>query len=148
MSKELTFPIGIGGLIGNELLTFDFCKGEKLRPYVCKILGRDFQYGMKREFIDRDYPNYKKKFYGQHLMSAVTFKVERFVVYEYKRFPSFSMGEICEGYFVILSDCIKELEYDEVFHWCKTAKEKEKSQFKTRSLFGPEAKFAPDDIDF
>lgn len=146
--KSPSLNIGIGGIIGNELLTFDFIKGERLKPYVCKILGRDFKYGMKREFIEREFPNFKKTFYGTHMMSAVTFKLERHFVYEYKRFPSHTIGEICEGYFVILSDCIKELEYDEVFHWCKTSKEKERSKSPGRAHFVPDDKYAPDDIDF
>jgi hypothetical protein len=139
--------IGIGGVVGNELLTFDFTKGERLKPYVCKILGRDFTYGLKREFIERNYLSMRKVFYG-HEMRAITFPLERFVVYEYIRFPGNTMGEIHDGYFVILSDCIKELEKEEVIHWCGTAKEKQRSKTQGREIFNPKSKYAPDDIDF
>lgn len=143
-----SLKIGIGGIIGEEMITFDFVNGEKLKPYVCKILGRDFKYGMKREFAEKSYTGSKKNFYEKMPMTMISFRLERFIVYEYKRFPSSTLGEIEEGYFVILSDCIKELEPEEVFHWCKTAKEKEKSKTITRNLFGPDSKFAPDDVDF
>lgn len=147
-SSPIYLKIGIGGLINGELLTFDFTSGERLKPYVCKILGRDFQYGLKREFVERRYDNFKKVFYTDRKMSALTFELERYVVYEYKRFPGESLGEIEEGYFVILRDCVKELEYEEVAYWCGTAREKERSQAKPREIFNPSKKYAPDDIDF
>jgi hypothetical protein len=146
--KDDHLKLGLGGIIGTEAITFDFASGEKLKPYICKILGRDFKYGMKREFINKSYTEAKKKFYENKTMTMISFKLERFIVYEYKRFPGATIGEIEEGYFVILSDCIKELEPEEVFHWCKTAREKEKSKTITRSLFEPNKKYAPDDIDF
>lgn len=146
--ENLFLKIGLGGLINGELLTFDFTEGERLKPYVCKILGRDFQYGMKREFIERRYDNFKKIFYSDKKMTAISFKLDRYMVYEYKRFPGQTLGEVVEGYFVILKDCVKELEYEEVFHWCGTAREKERSSLRTREIFNPGKNYAPDDIDF
>ncbi len=144
---SLSLKIGNGGVIGDEMITFDFTSGEKLKPYVCKILGRDFTYGLKREFIERVYTNIKKNFYGEE-MRLITFKLEKFVVYEYMRFAGATKGEIHDGYFVILSDCIKELDKDEVIHYCKGAKEKEKAKATGRAHFTPKKKYAPDDIDF
>lgn len=148
MTPRIYLKLGLGGIINGQLITFDFIKGEKLKPYVCKILGRDFKYGFKREFAEKKYDSYKKTFYDDKQMQALTFSLERYVVYEYKRFPGDTLGEICEGYFVILRDCVKELEYDEVMHWCGTAREKERSKLESRQIFGPQAKYAPDDIDF
>jgi hypothetical protein len=146
---KIFLKIGIGGVIGNELMTFDFCKGERLKPYVSKILGRDFKYKFKREFVSQVQTAYKKRFYDDQEMRAITFKLERHVVYEYKRFAGNTLGEIEEGYFVILSDSIKELEYEEVEYWCATAKEKEKLKKKRQlELFEDSSKYAPDDIDF
>ena len=144
--------IGIGGVSGDEVITFDFCVDKdcknKLRPYICEILGRDFKYVLKREFVQKKYLKIKKKFYDDQLMEMISFNLKKFVVYEYKRFPGKSMGEIEEGYFVILSNCIKELEFEEVLYWVGTAREKEKSQAKPRMIFGPQGKYVPDDIDF
>lgn len=141
--------IGIGGVIGNELMTFDFVKGERLKPYVSKILGRDFKYKFKREFVSREFPNFKKVFYQDKEMFALTFKIERFVVYEYKRFPGDTLGEVEEGYFVYLSKGIKELEPEEVEYWCATAKEKERLKEKQKQLeLFPSKNYADDNIDF
>jgi hypothetical protein len=150
MSVAKTFlKIGIGGIIGNELMTFDFCSGERLKPYVSKILGRDFKYKFKREFVDQTKTSYKKKFYDSNEMMAITFKLERHVVYEYKRFAGTTKGEIEEGYFVILSDSIKELEYEEVEYWCATAKEKDRLKKKQQlEMFADDKNYASDDIDF
>jgi hypothetical protein len=114
--------IGLGGVVGNELLTFEFKGPEKLRPYVSQILGKDETYGFKREFIRREKTRLIKKLYGGIEMEAITYKLERHVVYEYKRFAGDSVGEVEEGYFVILNDRIKELEHEEVLLWCNSAK--------------------------
>lgn len=140
--------IGIGGISGDEVITFDFCDGDKLRPYVCEIKGRDFKYVFKREFTEKKYTKIKRKFYDDKVMELISFNLKKYVVYEYKRFPGLTMGEIEEGYFVILSDCIKELEFEEVLYWVGTAREKEKRQAQQRMIFGPQEKYAPDDIDF
>lgn len=147
---RIFLKIGIGGIVGNELMTFDFCSGERLKPYVSKILGRDFKYKFKREFINQERTGYKKKFYDGTEMYAVTFKLERHIVYEYKRFAGATKGEIEEGYFVILSNGIKELEPEEVEYWCATAKEKERLKKKQEQmeLFAENKNYAPDDIDF
>lgn len=149
MTSKIFIKIGIGGIIGNELLTFDFISKEKLKPVLAKILGRDPVYKLKREFINYDKTNYIKKFYEDISMEALTFKLERYVVYEYRRFPGLSKGEIEEGYFVILSDRIKELDADEAIHWCNSAKEKEAKNSNKQLDFLEEIKaFASDDIDF
>jgi len=145
--SAIGLTIGIGGIMGNELMTFDFTSGEKLKPYVCKILGRDFQYGFKREFIDRKYTSMKKNFYGKEMV-LITFALERNIVYEYMRFAGKSLGEIHEGYFVILSDRVVELDKDEVIHYIGTRKEKEKPKTEGKAHFQPNLPFAPDDIDF
>ena len=146
---KIYLRIGLGGVIGNELMTFDFVSGQRLNPYVSKITGRDFVYKFKREFAEKNKTSYSKRFYDNRLMRAITFKLERFVVYEYKRFPGDTLGEIVEGYFVVLSDSIKELEYEEVEYWCATAKEKEKlNKSRQLDLFAENKKYAPDDIDF
>ena len=147
---DLFLEIGIGGLINLELITFDFIDGDKLKPYVSKITGRDFQFGFKREFAERKFMATKKDFYGGRKMQMLSFQLERHVAYEYKRFPGKTMGEIEEGYFVVLSDKIVQLEYDELIHWCGTAKEKEarmKKQKEQQLSFDPK-EFAKDDIDF
>lgn len=144
--------IGIGGIIGNEIMTFDFATGERLAPYLSKILGRDFKYGFKREFVQKRYAPVKKVHYGGDEMHVIVWPLERHVAYEYKRFAGATKGEIEEGYFVILSDGIRVLEYDELRYWCGTAKEKEAHLKKLReqkqlSLLD-EKKYAPDDVDF
>jgi hypothetical protein len=150
MTKDSLFlKIGIGGIVGNELLTFDFCSGEKLKPYLSKILGRDFKYKFKREFVSQSKTTYKKKFYDSDQMYGITFKLERYIVYEYKRFAGATKGEIEEGYFVILSNEIKELELEEVEYWCTTSKEKENLKKQQQlELFNNNKKYASEDIDF
>lgn len=149
INKELSLKIGVGGIVNGELITFDFRAKDKLKPYLCIIDGRDFQYGFKREFVDKKYVNdFIIKPYGKE-MSAIVFSLQPFVVYEYKRFAGTTLGEICEGYFVVVSDRIVELEYEEVRHWCGTAKEKANAKSKGRTIFGgPDKKYAPDDVDF
>jgi hypothetical protein len=112
-------------------------------------LGRDFKYGFKREFVDKIYSSYTINPYGGTPLSAVNFELEPFIVYEYKRFPSMTLGEIEEGYFVVLSDRIIEIEQDEIIHWCGTAKEKEKRKDTMKVHFSNKnKKFAREDIDF
>ena len=147
----LTLQIGIGGIIGNEMMTFDFVKGESLKPYVCEITGRCFKYGFKREFVKKEFTSIKKKFqhYGDAEMRLITFQLKRHVAYEYKRFAGLSPGEIEEGYFVILTDKIMQIEYDELVHWCGTAKEKERRmQKQSQQLSLGVEKYAKDDVDF
>jgi hypothetical protein len=149
MSASSYLKIGIGGIVGFELLTFDFVKGDKLKPYVSEILGPDPVYKLKRNFAAQTKTNYKKNFYSNDQMQAITFRLKKYVVYEYKRFPGDTRGEVVEGYFVILSDSIKELETEEVLHWCNSAKEKEeKKKAEQLSFFNENEGFAPDDIDF
>jgi hypothetical protein len=149
MSANSYLKIGIGGVIGFELLTFDFKKGDRLKPYVSEILGKDPIYKLKRNFVEQLKSNYTKNFYDNEKMFAITFPLKKFVVYEYKRFPGVTKGEIEEGYFIILSDKIKELEYEEISHWCSSAKEKElKKKAEQLSFFSENKLFVPDDIDF
>ena len=148
MSASSYLKIGIGGVVGFELLTFDFLKGDKLKPYVSEILGKDPVYKLKRNFVAQTKTSYKKRFYDNKEMLAITFRLKRYVVYEYKRFPGASLGEIDEGYFVILSNEIKELEPEEVLYWCNSAEARDKKKIEQLSFFNENKGFAPDDIDF
>ena len=148
IDKSLVLKIGLGGIVDGHLMTFDFRSGEKLKPYVCALIGRDFKYGFKREFAEKEFLSFDIKPYGR-TMQAIRFKLEENMVYEYKRFAGASLGEIDEGYFVVVKDRIIELEYEEVRHWCGTAKEKANAKTKGREIFGdPAKKFIKDDIDF
>lgn len=143
--------IGIGALVKNIVYTYDFTSDLCLRPYMAKIKGKDYKYGLNREFISKKYIRKEKRlFYDTNIpMVMIQFgPLEPFVVYEYRRFAGTTYGEIVEGYFVILSDCIKELEYEEVIYWCGTAREKEKNLHKGRMIFGEQLDFVKDDIDF
>lgn len=119
--------IGLGGVINFELMTFEFCSGEKLRPYLAKLIDEDSLYKYKREFVNADKTSYTKRMYNDRLMYAVSFKLQKFVVYEYKRFAGNSLGEIEEGYFIMLTNEIRELEKEEICHWLKNSETKEKS---------------------
>lgn len=148
INTDLVYKIGIGGIINGELMTFDYVHGEKLKPYVCAIEGRDFQYGFKRVFAEKVFDKFTIT-YQERKMSCVKFKIEENIVYEYKRFAGLTHGEIEEGYFAIVDGKIYELEYEEVRHWCGTAREKARSLATGKSLFSPSArKGVPDDIDF
>jgi hypothetical protein len=170
MNNNSHLKIGLGGIINYELMTFDFCSGERLSPYVSKIIDRDSVYKFKREFVNATRTTYAKKFYENKLMVAFTYKLEKFEIYEYRRFPGMTHGEIEEGYFVILTNEIRELDKDEVIHWIGMAREKEKrlesytsnnAQSKTDSLTtkqvsenkqldlfsGPDS-YVTEDIDF
>jgi len=148
INKGIVYKIGLGGIVDGSLMTFDFRGGEKLRPYVSAMLGRDFKYGYKREFAPKKFLEFIIKPYEKQ-MQAIVFEIEENIVYEYKRFAGLTLGEICEGYFVVVKDGIVELEYEEVRHWCGTAKEKMNAKTKGRIIFGdPAKKFVPDDIDF
>jgi hypothetical protein len=148
IDKSLVFKIGLGGIVDGHLMTFDFRAGEKLKPYVCAMIGRDFKYGFKREFAEKEYLNFFIKPYDKS-MQAIRFKIEECMVYEYKRFAGASYGEVDEGYFVVVKDKIIELEYEEVRHWCGTAKEKMNAKTKGREIFGdPAKKYVSDDVDF
>ena len=150
---SLYLKIGLGGIINGELLTFDFTmesKVSRLNPYACEIEGRCFKYGFRRNFLTRNYPNIEVHPYGnERPLGAISFPLKRHIVYEYKRFAGATLGEIEEGYFVVLSDRILELEYDEVCHWIGTAKEKEKQKSNMKPHFANlELPFAKDNIDF
>lgn len=148
IDKSIVFKIGLGGIVDGELMTFDFKYGEKLKPYVCHITGRDFKYQFNREFVEKSYSSFKIRV-GDKEMTCIKFKIEPFKVYEYKRFACATMGEIEEGYFVIVDNRVIELDYEEVRHWCGTAKEKMKSKVATRQIFGPkDNNYRDDDIDF
>lgn len=145
---DLVYKIGIGGIINGELMTFDYVHGEKMKPYVCAITGRDFKYGFKREFAEKVFDKFTITF-KERKMSCVKFKIEENVVYEYKRFAGETHGEIEEGYFAIADGKLYELDYEEVRHWCGTVKEKARSKANGKSLFSPnEKKGVPDDVDF
>lgn len=145
---QISLKIGVGGYINGELITFDFRSGDKLKPYVCAITGRDFKYVFKREFVQRNDLSLTIKPYGKE-MRGVSFKIEPYIVYEYKRFAGESLGEICEGYFVVVRDRIVELDYEEVRHWCGTTKEKMNSKVETRPIFANDDRnYAKEDIDF
>lgn len=148
--NELMLKIGIGGIVGQQLITFDFVGEDKLRPYVSKIIGRDFNYGFKREFAKKDYTKITKNFYNDRPMQMIMFELEKNVAYEYKRFPGNSFGEIEEGYFVILIDKIVEFEYDELMHYCSTSRERKAraKRLEKHKFEQAEMKFAKDDIDF
>jgi hypothetical protein len=148
IDKSIVFKIGIGGIIDGELMTFDFKDGEKLRPYVCHIIGRDFKYQFQREFAEKKYDSFSIKLQNRSL-GCVKFKIDPFKVYEYKRFCGNSIGEIEEGYFVVVDNRVIELDYEEVRHWCGTPKEKMRTKIAPREIFGPkDKKYAPEDIDF
>jgi len=148
IDKSIVFKIGLGGIVDGCLMTFDFRSGDKLKPYLCALIGRDFKYGFKREFVDKEYLNFFIKPYDKS-MQGIRFKLDENIVYEYKRFAGASIGEIDEGYFVVVKDRIIELEYEEVRHWCGTVKEKLNAKSKGREIFGdPAKKFVRDDIDF
>jgi len=148
IDKDIVFKIGLGGIVNGELITFDFKSGEKLKPYVCHITGRDFKYQFMREFVDKKYDSFSIKVEDQS-MGCIKFAIEPYRVYEYKRFSSMSIGEIEEGYFVVVDNRVIELDYEEVRHWCGTTKEKMKTKIAPREIFGPNSKnFTKDDIDF
>ncbi len=147
MNKNLTLIIGEGAIMDGKLITFDYEEGEKLKPYLCEIQGRDFKYGFKREFAKKKFTEIVVMKHGRKVR-MIEFELKPHIAYEYKRFMGKSYGEIEEGYFVILSNEIKQLEYEEVMYWCGTAKEKEKALAKQRQKTDKKGKFAPDDIDF
>ena len=97
IDPDLVSPIGLGGLSGGQLLTFDFAVGERLKPYVCKILGRDFTYGFKREFVSMTRYAHPELIHNQRV-HLLAFDLEPFYIYEYKRFMGGSLGEVEEGY--------------------------------------------------
>lgn len=127
MIPRTYLKIGLGGIINFEMMTFDFCSGHRLKPYLAKIIGEDSVYRYKREFVNGEKTTLVKRFYGDSQMYAITFKLQKYVVYEYKRFPGNTLGEVEEGYFVILTNEIRELDQEELRHWIRDPKEKEKS---------------------
>ena len=133
-----TLKIGIGAVIENSLISYDYDSKENLRPYLCKITGRDFTYGLRREFVDKQFIKGDGKLFYENKtkMKMIVFgPLQPNVVYEYKRFPGLSYGEIEEGYFAILSDSIKELSKEQVLSWCGTKKDKEKNL--SEAIFAP-----------
>lgn len=128
--------IGICAISNFDLIVFDLIGKEKIRPYICKILGRDFKFGFKREFLNRDYSSsFNIEVYEKIQMRSFIYKLEPNYIYEYKRFPSETLGEIEEGYFAITRNVIKFLTYEQVGYWCSTFKEKEKKKDMPISLF-------------
>ena len=147
MKNDLMLKIGVGGVVGFQALTFEYKDGEKLKPYVCKIVSHSLIDGYKKEFAQRIFPGFDKVFHHRACY-AQAFLLERYEVYEYKRFMGSTEGEIEEGYFVILSDRIKELEPEEVRHWCGVAKEKELFYEQLELKLDIERKYPSNDIDF
>ena len=114
---SILLKIGLGGLVDHELMTFDYAEGDRMKPYVCKILGRSFEYGFERKFVTPDRMAHPEEYHGKrvHLLS---FKLEPYHIYEYKRFMGEGPGEIEEGYFGLYHDDFVELEREAVETLC------------------------------
>lgn len=123
IDPNLILPIGLGGIVGGELITFDYADKDRMKPYVCKILGRDFTYLFKREFVSHQRFAHPDLIHDKraHLLS---FKLEPFYIYEYKRFMGNSLGEIEEGYFGLWPDDVVMLEKEQVESMCGVFRER------------------------
>lgn len=123
IDPNLMWPIGLGGLVGGELITFDYAEGNRLKPYVCKILGRDYTYGFKREFVSSNRFVHSDQVHGKRV-HLISFPLEPFYIYEYKRFIGTSVGEIEEGYIGLWGNDFVLLEREEVETMCGSFRER------------------------
>lgn len=116
-------PLGLGGLVGGELITFDYAEGDRLKPYVCKITGRDYTYGFKREFVSSNRFVHEEQIHGKRV-HLISFKLEPFQIYEYKRFICTSAGEVEEGYIGVWANDFVLLEREQVETMCSSFRER------------------------
>ena len=136
--SDISYSLGLGGIFNTSAYTYEFMSPRnRLLPSLHLIVGRDFKYVFKRVFVSKtNLSEQKETKYQNHAMYPVVYdSLSKFVIYEYRNFAGETYGEVKSGYFVILRDCVKEVEKNDVLYWCGTDKDKERLKGTGRPYF-------------
>ena len=136
--SDISYSLGLGGIFNTSAYTYEFMSQDhRLSPVLYLIRGRNFKYVFQRERVNQIFFYNKTEIkYQKHSMYPVVFDfLSKFFVYEYRNFAGETYGEVKSGYFVILRDCVKEVEKNDVLYWCGTDKDKERLKGTGRPYF-------------